>query len=173
MIAPHRPTGTHVEESNAQIWSLQREILSAHRRIRQLTERAQEAYASSFPGRPPIDRARRRESLFSQIDEVASLTAAIDRMREEAEAKGDTIGQEHRGVASPALASTGDRRPPATWAFAACPIGEGYIVTDIFGAAHRVGHLHHGIDILAPIGTQVRAPFDVQHCLVRSAADCV
>ncbi|HWO70704.1 MAG TPA: peptidoglycan DD-metalloendopeptidase family protein [Actinomycetota bacterium] len=42
--------------------------------------------------------------------------------------------------------------------FQVCPVGEPNAVSDSFGAP-RVGHLHAGVDIFAPYGTPIYAPF--------------
>ncbi|HWO71704.1 MAG TPA: peptidoglycan DD-metalloendopeptidase family protein [Actinomycetota bacterium] len=43
--------------------------------------------------------------------------------------------------------------------FRVCPVGDPHALSDSFGAP-RVGHIHAGVDIFAPYGTPVRAPFD-------------
>jgi murein DD-endopeptidase MepM/ murein hydrolase activator NlpD len=63
-----------------------------------------------------------------------------------------------RDPAAPSAAGSLTQARP----FAVCPVDRPRSYVDDFGDARWVGgfHRHQGIDILAPLGTPVRAPFD-------------
>lgn len=52
--------------------------------------------------------------------------------------------------------------PPPKGLFAICPVDKPRHYVDSFGDARYAGgyHRHQGIDIMAPFGTKIRAPFD-------------
>lgn len=55
--------------------------------------------------------------------------------------------------------NAGGGGPAGTGVFQVCPVGSPHAVSNSFGAP-RVGHLHAGVDIFAPYGTPIYAPFD-------------
>jgi murein DD-endopeptidase MepM/ murein hydrolase activator NlpD len=59
-----------------------------------------------------------------------------------------------------AVPASAPRQPKRT--FVVCPVDRPHHYVDDFGAARWVGgfHRHQGIDIFAPRGTPIRAPFD-------------
>jgi murein DD-endopeptidase MepM/ murein hydrolase activator NlpD len=105
---------------------------------------------------------REREAdLEAKLAELGRLQDRIEARRAEAERAAESLARRWREQIAAELAATaggGGRVVLPDGVFQVCPVGDPHAVSDSFGAP-RVGHLHAGVDIFAPYGTPIYAPF--------------
>lgn len=105
---------------------------------------------------------REREAdLEARLAELGRLQDRIEARTAEAERAAESLARRWREQVAAELAATaggGGRVVLPGGVFQACPVGDPHAVSDSFGAP-RVGHLHAGVDIFAPYGTPIYAPF--------------
>ncbi len=115
-----------------------------------------------------VARRERAAAVRTQLDEAQRLVASISKDQSRAErlvkkAKEDLAAWERRqnAISGPSHAVV---PLPAEYAnvLQVCPVQAPYAYGDGFGAPRYAGgyHLHKGVDILAPKGAEIRAPFD-------------
>jgi murein DD-endopeptidase MepM/ murein hydrolase activator NlpD len=109
--------------------------------------------------RPLIDTGRHlsvrlgglNEDLNGLVRNLAAIDTSLGRQERGADDLLNEGLQDHTGLLAPGIAT-----------FAVCPVDAPRSFTDDFGAPRWAGgyHQHAGIDIFAPMGTPIRAPFD-------------
>ncbi|MDH5314424.1 MAG: peptidoglycan DD-metalloendopeptidase family protein [Actinomycetota bacterium] len=139
-----------------EVLNLRNELLATEARLEKLQSEA---------------RRRQSDAQALQADVEAKLQAqeaALDQVRSEfTDAKADVKSAEkayQKWLASTSYGGHSSVAMPAGWSkvFEACPVDQPRGFGDGFGAPRYVGgyHLHKGVDIVAPLGTVVRATFD-------------
>lgn len=113
---------------------------------------------------------RQREQIAADLQRQQELTAAIDAQADEAAAYASELAKDRRqflrelAQQQNAYGGHSSVPMPAGWedVLEVCPVDAPRGFGDGFGAPRYVGgyHPHRGVDIVAPEGTPVRAPFD-------------
>jgi murein DD-endopeptidase MepM/ murein hydrolase activator NlpD len=98
-------------------------------------------------------------ALLESLDRQSSLLREIEQKEDEAAAYAKLLGREWRDYQESLLGAGGGS---GGGIFRVCPVDQPRVLTDSFGAPRYVGgyHPHKGVDIMAPGGTPIRAPFD-------------
>jgi murein DD-endopeptidase MepM/ murein hydrolase activator NlpD len=122
-----------------------------------------------------LERARTEKGeVVALFDEQQSLLATQERLFAGAERAFKRTEESYEDWLAEKQASTGDALGGREWrggslapydhVFEICPVRQPRAYGDGFGAPRYAGgyHLHKGVDIVAPPGTQILAPFDGQ-----------
>jgi len=97
-----------------------------------------------------------RTELESSMGAQQELIQSIQAKEAEADEYAKKLGRKYRQQQAALLGG------PVDGVFSYCPVDPPRGVSDSFGAPRFAGgyHLHAGVDIFAPMGTPIRAPFD-------------
>jgi murein DD-endopeptidase MepM/ murein hydrolase activator NlpD len=122
-----------------------------------------------------LERAREERSEVSALfDEQQRLLAEQERLLADAERAFKRTEESYEDWLAEKQASIGDAIGGRAWSggslapfdhvFEVCPVRQPRAYGDGFGAPRYAGgyHLHKGVDIVAPLGTEILAPFDGQ-----------
>ncbi|MGH2640958.1 MAG: murein hydrolase activator EnvC family protein [Actinomycetota bacterium] len=122
-----------------------------------------------------LERAREEKNEVAALfDEQQSLLADQERLLVDAERTVKRTEESYEDWLAEEQASSGDAMGGRVWSggslapfdhvFEVCPVRQPRAYGDGFGAPRYAGgyHLHKGVDIVAPQGTQILAPFDGQ-----------
>jgi murein DD-endopeptidase MepM/ murein hydrolase activator NlpD len=139
-----------------QVLNVRNELLAAEDRLEALQAEAKRRYAKAqdLEARVQADLAAQQDVLADVKSSLAGATA--DEKEAEKAYQKFLASQSYGSHSSVAL--------PAEWAgvFRVCPVAQPRGFGDGFGAPRYVGgyHLHKGVDIVAPMGTEIYATFD-------------
>jgi murein DD-endopeptidase MepM/ murein hydrolase activator NlpD len=139
-----------------------RNVLEADEARLEDLKRAQERQAAQAK--------EQRDQVAADLQRQQELTAAIDAKQAEAEDYADELAKDRRqflrelAQQQDAYGGHSSVPMPAGWSnvLEVCPVGTPRGYGDGFGAPRYVGgyHPHRGVDIVAPEGTPIYAPFD-------------
>ncbi len=128
--------------------------------------RVKDMQALETQERQVLDRMEADQAaLQADFDRRSALLREIEDKERRAAAYADQLGderQEYLDALLPPPSTGGGGGSVPSGVFRACPVDQPHVLTDSFGAPRYVGgyHPHEGVDIMAPGGTPVRAPFD-------------
>jgi murein DD-endopeptidase MepM/ murein hydrolase activator NlpD len=141
--------------------SLRRALSRQERRLEELQAQQREELAAAQEQEAAVE---------AKLEQMRTITQEIAAATAEAEAELQKVKKERekylqRLAASSAYGGSHSSVPlPAGYedVLQVCPVGEPRAFGDGFGAPRYAGgyHLHKGVDILAPSGTPILAPFD-------------
>ncbi len=128
-----------------QVQNLKNQLSAQETRVQQLKRKQQELVA---------EKKQRDEEIQAQFDQQAALVSSIEAKTAEAERQARKISKEFAQQQFGPSIGNG--------VFKYCPVDQPRAFGDGFGAPRYAGgyHLHAGVDIIAPEGTIIRAPFD-------------
>ncbi|HVF07057.1 MAG TPA: peptidoglycan DD-metalloendopeptidase family protein, partial [Actinomycetota bacterium] len=139
-----------------EVLNARNELIAAEDRLEELQSEARKRYAEAqeLEAKVQADLAA-QQGVFAEVKDALAGATADERAAEKAYQR-ELASQSYGGHSSVPM--------PAEWAkvFEACPVDMPRGFGDGFGAPRYVGgyHLHKGVDIVAPMGTPIRATFD-------------
>jgi murein DD-endopeptidase MepM/ murein hydrolase activator NlpD len=139
-----------------EVLNLRNELIAAEDRLEELQSEARRRQAAALALQDEVQaKLAEQESVLVQVRDTLAGAKADERAAEKAFQK-LLASQSYGGHSTVPL--------PQGWqgVFEACPVDQPRGFGDGFGAPRYVGgfHLHKGVDIVAPLGTPIRATFD-------------
>jgi murein DD-endopeptidase MepM/ murein hydrolase activator NlpD len=139
-----------------EVLNLRNELLATEDRLERLQSEARRRHAAAQARQADVESMlARQQDVLATVEDTLAGAKADERAAEKAYQK-FLASQSYAGHSTVPL--------PAGWGkiFEACPVDQPRGFGDGFGAPRYVGgyHLHKGVDIVAPLGTIVRATFD-------------
>jgi len=139
-----------------EVLNLRNELLAAEERLEELQSVARRRQAAAQELQDEVTAAlQQQQAILVDVKDTLAGAEADERAAEKAYQK---------FLASQSYASHSSVALPQEWqgVFEACPVDQPRGFGDGFGAPRYVGgyHLHKGVDIVAPLGTPIRATFD-------------
>lgn len=139
-----------------EVLNLRNELVATEERLEELQSEARRRQADARALRDEVEAAlEEQQAVLATVQDTLAGAKADERAAEKAY---------QRFLAQQSYASHSSVPLPEGWQgiFGACPVDQPRGFGDGFGAPRYVGgyHLHKGVDIVAPMGTPVRATFD-------------
>jgi murein DD-endopeptidase MepM/ murein hydrolase activator NlpD len=139
-----------------EVLNLRNELLATEERLEELQSEARRRQAAAEELQAEVEAAlEQQQAILADVQDTLAGAEADEKDAEKAY---------QRWLASQSYAGHSSVPLPAGWqgVFEACPVDQPRGFGDGFGAPRYVGgyHLHKGVDIVAPMGTQIRATFD-------------
>ncbi|HEX7246908.1 MAG TPA: peptidoglycan DD-metalloendopeptidase family protein [Actinomycetota bacterium] len=139
-----------------EVLNVRNELIAAEGRLEELQSEARRRFAKAqeLEAQVQADLAAQQD-VFAEVEDALAGANADERAAEKAYQR-FLAAQDYGGHSTVAM--------PAEWqgVFDVCPVDSPRGFGDGFGAPRYVGgyHLHKGVDIVAPMGTPIRATFD-------------